>query len=324
MRLSIAMPVYNGAAYVGEQMESLAAQSRPPDEVVVCDDGSTDGTCEIVAAFAGRADFPVILHENRDNLGYTKNTEKAVGLCEGEMIFLCDQDDVWLPDKLRMHEEVFVTRPEVGGVFSNAEIVDGELRRTGRDLWWTSGFDERRRRRFERAPFETLLKGNVVYGLTFAFRSAVRDISIPIPASWDADEWMALFAAVSSKLHFFDEPLVKYRQHGGNLFGAKGDGTLKENVERALRDTRFTFYSRLVEHYSLLEERLAGAPEVARDPEDFRILEEKINHLRFRAELDGAFPRRLYRVFGELSSGRYHRNSGGFKSAARDALLRGA
>lgn len=324
MRLSVAMPVYNGAGYVGEQMESLAAQSRPPDELIICDDGSSDDTPEIVAAFAGKSSFPVTLHDNRENLGYVKNTEKAVSLCGGEVIFLCDQDDVWLPEKLELYEEVFSTRPDVGGVFSNAEIVDKDLRYVGLDLWHTADFNPRRRRRFESVPFEVLLRGNVVYGNTFAFRRSLRDAALPLPASWDADEWIALLTAVSSKLHFFDEPLVKYRQHADNLIGAKDSGTVKENVQRALRSARSVFYSDLVDNYSLLERRLAEAPGLVRDPEDLRRLKDRIEHLRFRAELNGAFPRRLSGVFGELLSARYHRYSGGFKSAARDALFRGS
>src|SRR6266567_6944512 len=103
-RISVAMCTYNGARFLREQLESIAAQSRLPDELVVCDDGSTDETVETIKAFVGRAPFAVRLEINSKNLGSTKNFEKAIGLCEGEIIALADQDDVWKPQKLAVLE----------------------------------------------------------------------------------------------------------------------------------------------------------------------------------------------------------------------------
>src|SRR5215470_8302349 len=109
--ISVAMCTYNGARFLAEQLGSLAAQSRLPDELVVCDDGSTDESAEIVKDFARHAPFPVRLEVNEENLGATKNFEKAIGLCRGEVIALSDQDDVWYPKKLELHESVFVADP---------------------------------------------------------------------------------------------------------------------------------------------------------------------------------------------------------------------
>ncbi|MBC7931137.1 MAG: glycosyltransferase, partial [Rubrivivax sp.] len=96
-RLSIAMCTYDGGRYLAEQLASIAAQTRAPDELVVCDDRSRDETTSIVRRFAETAPFPVRLYVNEQNLGSTRNFEKAIGLCEGELIALSDQDDVWLP-----------------------------------------------------------------------------------------------------------------------------------------------------------------------------------------------------------------------------------
>src|SRR3954470_19039846 len=85
---SVAMCTYNGARFLGAQLASVAAQTRPPDELVVCDDRSTDETADIVRAFASRAPFPVRLHVNEENLGSTKNFERALSFCEGEVIVL--------------------------------------------------------------------------------------------------------------------------------------------------------------------------------------------------------------------------------------------
>src|SRR5882762_9087557 len=100
MKISIAMCTYNGARYLREQLDSIAAQTRPPSELIVCDDNSLDETREIVAGFAASAPFPVRLGVNEQNLGSIRNFERAIKLCEGDLIALSDQDDVWLPEKL--------------------------------------------------------------------------------------------------------------------------------------------------------------------------------------------------------------------------------
>src|ERR687885_1327551 len=100
MKVSVAMCTYNGAAFLREQLQSLAAQARTPDELVVCDDASADATVRVVREFAAAAPFPVRLTVNERNLGSTKNFERAISLCAGDLVALSDQDDLWLPAKL--------------------------------------------------------------------------------------------------------------------------------------------------------------------------------------------------------------------------------
>lgn len=98
--ISVAMCTYNGARFLPEQLRSILAQTRLPDEMVVCDDGSTDATMEVLEAFAATAPFPVRVERNEVNLQYTGNFLKAASLCHGTYVAFCDQDDVWHPDKL--------------------------------------------------------------------------------------------------------------------------------------------------------------------------------------------------------------------------------
>src|SRR4029079_17285220 len=90
----------NGARFLPEQLRSIAAQTRPPDELIVCDDRSTDETAQVIEAFAATAPFPVRLVRNEERLGSTRNFERAVSLCDGSLIALADQDDSWHPEKL--------------------------------------------------------------------------------------------------------------------------------------------------------------------------------------------------------------------------------
>ena len=96
--VSIAMCTYNGEPFLREQMDSLVKQDYRPIELVIVDDGSTDATQSILAEYANQHDF-IKLHVNDSNLGFIKNFEKAISLCSGEYISLCDQDDIWFPEK---------------------------------------------------------------------------------------------------------------------------------------------------------------------------------------------------------------------------------
>src|SRR5688572_21775594 len=107
--VSIALASYNGAKYIGQQLQSLADQTKPPLEVVVSDDGSTDGTPQVVERFAARAPFPVILLEQKARLGFADNFLAAAQACSGKAIAFCDHDDVWLPEKLATAETAMLS-----------------------------------------------------------------------------------------------------------------------------------------------------------------------------------------------------------------------
>ncbi|HZB45894.1 MAG TPA: glycosyltransferase family 2 protein, partial [Pyrinomonadaceae bacterium] len=207
MKFSVAMCTYNGARFLREQLDSIAAQTRPPDELVVCDDRSTDSTTALVEEFASSAAFPVRLHVNTENLGSTKNFERAVRLCTGDLIALADQDDVWLPEKLKLSEEALARSPRVGLVFTDAEVVDAALAPLGFTLWQRIDFSANEKARIRRGRgFDVLLEHNVVTGATMAFRAELRPLVLPIPTEGRLihDGWIALLAAAVSDLAFVD------------------------------------------------------------------------------------------------------------------------
>ena len=122
MRVSVALCTYNGAKYLPDQLKSMELQTRKPDELVVCDDRSTDETLDILRAFKKTCLFRVRLYENESNLGSTKNFEKTIRLCHGDIIFLADQDDVWQSGKIERILAAFEEHPDAGYVFSNASM----------------------------------------------------------------------------------------------------------------------------------------------------------------------------------------------------------
>src|SRR5689334_15342031 len=111
------MCTYNGAQFLNEQLASIVAQTRLPDELVICDDCSTDKTRALLTTFAATSPIKIKLKINQVRLGSTKNFEQAIGLCESDIIALCDQDDIWLPDKLALTEDAFTTNPVIDLAF---------------------------------------------------------------------------------------------------------------------------------------------------------------------------------------------------------------
>src|SRR5687768_1581675 len=212
VKLSVAMCTYNGADFISDQLESIIAQSRQPDEIVVCDDGSTDETQALLKQFAATSPVPVSLHFNETNLGSVKNFEKAIDLCSGDVIALSDQDDVWRADKLQLIEEAFRRAPRAGLVFSDAEIVGENLKPLERRMWDELGFDEHKRKlvRSGRA-LEVLITGWTVTGATMAFRSDFVKLSLPVPDGIAIihDGWIALTVAAVAEVVMIEQPLIK-------------------------------------------------------------------------------------------------------------------
>jgi glycosyltransferase involved in cell wall biosynthesis len=219
IRLSVAMCTYNGERFLSEQLESFLEQQRPPDELVICDDGSIDRTVEILSNFARKAAFPVRVFLNPSNLGYGRNFQKAVALTDGDVIALADQDDRWHPQKLSRLVELFAD-PATGGVFSNGDLIDIASRPVPGDLWNSFQFDSRDQKRFRTGDaFQVLLRRNVVTGMAFAFRSRFRDMLAWLPEPWPHDAWLGLLLAATGELRACPEHLVAYRMHASQQIG---------------------------------------------------------------------------------------------------------
>src|SRR4051812_33917826 len=197
--ISVALCTFNGAEYLPAQLASIAAQSRLPDELVVHDDASSDGTPALVEAFVAQAPFPVRLHRHAERLGSIRNFDSAIAACAGDLIALSDQDDVWRPDKLRAIARRFDADAGVGLVFSDADLVDAALRPIGRRLWESIGFDRQRQHLWrQRGALTALVPGRIVTGATMAFRATFRPLVLPTPdgiAPMIHDGWIALAIA---------------------------------------------------------------------------------------------------------------------------------
>jgi glycosyltransferase involved in cell wall biosynthesis len=317
VRCSIALCTYNGARHLPDQLDSIVAQTRRPDELVVSDDGSTDGSLEIVRDFAKHALFPVRVSCHAATVGVTKNFEHAIGLCEGDWIALSDQDDVWCANKLQVLESAFANDAHVGAVFADAEVVDEGLHPRGYSLWEAIEFDGKRRRTARRGPLlDVLLWRNVLTGATMAFRSDLRNAVLPIPDNWVHDAWIGLIAAAIGRVAMIEQPLIKYRQHIGNRIGAE-KLTFSSRVDRVMR-TSSSDYLRQLHQFEAVRERLVSLGGGPQQQDLLSQIERKMAHLSARVRMPGARWRRIPIVGRELIALNYHRYSSGWLSAFKD------
>ncbi len=125
--VSIALPTFNGERYISEQLESFANQSWLPDELVICDDGSTDNTLRVVEEFSITAPFTVKIIRNSENLGYEQNFAKAIQQCTGNYIFLSDQDDKWFSNKVEFVLNTMKDNPKCWLLIHDGELTDEKL-----------------------------------------------------------------------------------------------------------------------------------------------------------------------------------------------------
>ena len=316
LRLSVALCTFNGSLFLRDQLESIAAQTRLPNELVICDDGSTDSTLEMLHDFKSRAPFPVHVHTSDKPVGSTRNFARAMALCQGDVIVLSDQDDVWLPQRLRDTESAFQSDRNAGAFFSDAEIVDDALKPRGYRLWNVVRFGPREQERVRRGEsVSLLLRRNVATGATLAFKSEFRELILPIPEGWVHDGWIALLIAATGKLLFSPQPLIQYRQHSRNQIGAvKRD--FAEQFERA-GISRADTYVQAAANFVAARERLLLAGRAV-PPEVIRKFDTKIAHTQARAHLPQSRIRRLLPALYELAVGHYHCYSNGWRSFARD------
>lgn len=316
-RISVAMCTYNGEKFLHEQLASLANQTRLPDELVICDDGSTDSTAEIVEEFARTVSFPMRFIRNPENLGSTKNFEKAIGLCTGDLIALCDQDDIWMPEKLARQADVMENDPELGGVFSDGEVVDDRSEPLSKRVWQSAGFSCDEQRSFRRGQSTAILtRKNVVTGTTLTIRASLLPLLLPVPAPWVHDAWIAWMLVLDSKLDFIETPLVRYRLHASQQIGLV---TISEQpLLKRLQSSRYEGPARRAEHLKellMLERHLAGRDDF-RAREMSASLRRKIKFLEDRKIAEGKLFSSAVCVLRNRRN--YRRFENGWKSMARD------
>ena len=323
--VSVALCTYNGAKYLLAQLESIRLQTQPPHELIVCDDRSTDESVDIVRGFAAQAPFAVRIIVNDANLGSTRNFEQAIQLATGDLILLCDQDDVWLPGKVQRFTEMFTAHPAVEGFFSNAWLVRSAQEPTTVDLWSSLHLTGKRRRMaMTDEVAELMVRANVAFGTVFGIRAAARasvlPIPHPLPGGYLHDGWIAMVLASRKSLRGFDEKLSLYRQHAQQQVGVRGRQA--SGLWARMRTASAARREVLRRHREALEglrQLLRANP--AAGAFDNEPLDATIAHLKRRLELPRPRWQRLGPVLRAVLRGEYRRHAAALGSPLRDLFF---
>jgi len=282
----ILLATYNGAEFLGELLTSLVRQDDQDWTLVVRDDGSTDETPALLSSWAsahpGRLRW---VQDGHGRLGPMGNFAALLAASEAEYFLLCDQDDVWLPQKVRrLRESIYAAEAQYGQ--ETPLIVHSDLIPTDRNLnpiapsYW----------RYQRmvwpdsnAPWKALTMSNVVTGCAMIGNAALRQAALPIPReAMMHDWWLALNAATTGKIVSDPRASTFYRQHGHNTLGAKS-WKMRDGIARALSSPRAA-----VERTEAI---LLGTRNQARailESRGDRLKPEAVNFLREYADLASA------------------------------------
>jgi glycosyltransferase involved in cell wall biosynthesis len=225
MKLSVAFIVYNGSNYMEQQLDSILSQTVKVDEIVVCEDNSTDNTREILEKYnkANPSLFKILY--NTQNLGSNKNAVKAIQNCSGDIVFLSDQDDEWLPNKVERTLQYFKQNPKMNGVFSNGYLMNAQSEVDPQNVLWDSmSFP------FEQLKNNTALlkkyihtNENCATGAAMAFRRNLAFLDQPFPSIKFLihDRWISMNLSNENSLGYIEDKLIKYRLHDKQQVGGK-------------------------------------------------------------------------------------------------------
>jgi glycosyltransferase involved in cell wall biosynthesis len=221
--VSIAVATYNGENFLRQQIDSLLCQQYDNIEIVISDDKSTDSTHLILEEYS-RKDPRIIYSQNPHPNGFKKNFERAIILCRGEIIFLCDQDDIWHDNKVSKHVESYITDKTISWVYNEVRLVDGDGRPVG---YLTDVFQE-----YYTKKWSVLhrIGGRCILGCATSYRAA--DLKDVLPINNLApghDSYIQLALHGMKSLHL-ETILQEYRQHDQNVFGVSNN--VSDNIHK--------------------------------------------------------------------------------------------
>ena len=268
MKISVAFIVYNGAQYMRTQLDSILAQTHKVDELIICDDASSDNTKEILKEYEKNNPDLFFVHYNKQNLGPTKNIEKAIQACTGELILLADQDDYWEANKVETIFKWFEQNPTMNGVFTNGSLMNSNEKLDNKyGLWDVMSFPYKAIKNGEDLKLYINTVENSVTGATLAIRNNLAFLKKPFPLIKHLvhDRWLAINLAETNSLGILDEKLIRYRIHSEQTIGG-----MTENIEK---------------YIELNANLLEGAPNINNSIASFKDLRYILNKIEINLEI---------------------------------------
>ncbi|ROR27534.1 glycosyl transferase family 2 [Mobilisporobacter senegalensis] len=218
--VGIVMATYNGEKYVREQIDSILENTYTDWKLWLCDDGSKDGTISILKEYEEKYPEKIIVYQNPKNLGVVLNFLEGAKRCDTDYVMFCDQDDIWMKDKIQRTLEFLKKAEEKEGkgypvtVFSDVIVVDANLREIYPSFYRVSRLDTKK------LDLNHLLIENKLIGCTIMMNSAIKNLLTNLPKSARVhDWWIALVTSGFGKIEYLPKATLLYRQHGNNVIG---------------------------------------------------------------------------------------------------------
>ena len=284
--ISVARATYNGEKYLLEQLDSIREQTLPVDEVVVSDDVSPDSTREIIRRYIDRYRLKGwMLIENKENLGYAENFRQALSRTHGDVIFLCDQDDVWERDKVERMVKIMEEDPSILTLSSAYTYIDAK----GEEIPYTNP-----RRDYSgricRVSYPDFVRDFGYPGMSMALRSSIRELFLEVrPREREAHDFvMNTLSALQGGMAFFGVRLARYRQHENNVIGAQRRTQARGDTdERLVQAELYRMHDRLcMELIGFLSEKGAALDPAREWTERQAEMDEKrVSYLRKKSVL---------------------------------------
>lgn len=246
-KVDILLATYNGEKYIREQIDSILNQTYKEFRLLISDDGSTDGTRDILNEYKAKDDRIEIFMQE-ENLGVVKNFEFLLKKVEAKYYMFSDQDDIWKDEKI----EKSFKKIEEGFdlVYSDLEVVDENLNVTYESYWKLKGIYKKIKKYNN---FESLYLNNFITGCTVISKKELIDSFMPLPNISKFvlhDYWISLIISQNGKIAYIEEPLIKYRQHKNNKVGSKK----KSDELKSIDEIRSLFIQVKKEHFKVFIE----------------------------------------------------------------------
>lgn len=258
MTSSVALCTYNGQAYLSEQLDSILSQTRPVSEIIICDDGSTDGTLEILLEYTEKYPEMIKVYRNPENLGYIGNFEKAMSLCTGDIVLLCDQDDRWYKNKTEFITEIFEKKKDVNILCHSIKLFGESLSREALTYWNIEGFIPDHFTHSHDIVKRLLYQGNVFPGMSMALRNTFLKAHLPLKRVNPViihDYELLLLAADKDSVWIEKTILGEYRIHPKQNIGYKAFSAFNDSEVKPLsREDLFKVFQR----YSFVKKTVSG------------------------------------------------------------------
>ena len=285
--VSIALCTYNGERFLQQQLDSLARQTQLPDEVIVSDDASTDGTIAILESWKNSVPFPVKIYHHVP-AGVNKNFENVISLCTKDIILICDQDDIWIENKIERLVKILDENPQIGAVFHDASMIDenSDVIENASMTQFARFYMVNDYPVFLNPDTQTNYNPS---GCCSAYRANLIKQTIPFSNDFIYDQWLFACANALAEKCAVPDMLIKHRIHDNNVTASNNNELDKNSKDAITRAWYITSAYKYIQFKPLIdavkEFIIQNIPESKYKNQYIRYLEQTETHVYNRIRI---------------------------------------